>query len=403
MKQSNRSWGLGRIRRLATKELRETLRDRRTIATLVLMPLLVYPILSLVFQNFLISSSALGNLQGDDEFVYNIVFTSNLDDIEARNFLGKLSYQLKTFDDQNSDQKGAAEEDVDADTAAADSAKDYRVVPQVGPETRALGENNWLFLSTDKRAEMTQSVAQGEIVIQNKNFTVDVGMDLEVDLANRRVERFEIVHRQDGFSVDAANYVEDCFERLNRLYVDEVLTAQRLELPICEADVKVIESGASQDAGGMIASLIPLALVLMTITGAVYPSIDLTAGERERGTLETLMAAPVPRMGILLAKFVAVVTVAVLTAILNLVGMTIVMWVFQLDQMLPGGGLTVGIIVKVFLLLVLFACFFAACLLMVTSFARSFKEAQAYLVPIILLSLGTRIAGDVSRCNPWRD
>ena len=56
----------------------------------------------------------------------------------------------------------------------------------------------------------------------------------------------------------------------------------------------------------------------MTMTGAVYPAIDLTAGERERGTLEMLIAAPVPRSRLLLAKYVAVVAVAVLTALVNL-------------------------------------------------------------------------------------
>ena len=69
-----------------------------------------------------------------------------------------------------------------------------------------------------------------------------------------------------------------------------------------------------------LAALIPLILVLMTVTGAVYPAIDLTAGERERGTLETLIAAPVPRLGLLLAKYVAVLAVALLTAVVNLAG-----------------------------------------------------------------------------------
>ena len=72
-----------------------------------------------------------------------------------------------------------------------------------------------------------------------------------------------------------------------------------------------------------LAALIPLVLVLMTVTGAVYPAIDLTAGERERGTLEMLIAAPVPRLGLLLAKYAAVLTVALLTALVNLAAMTI--------------------------------------------------------------------------------
>ena len=81
------------------------------------------------------------------------------------------------------------------------------------------------------------------------------------------------------------------------------------------------------DTGGRfsLAAVVPFILILMTITGAVYPAIDLTAGERERGTLEILVAAPVPRLGLLFAKYVAVVTVAILTALVNLLAMIAVL------------------------------------------------------------------------------
>ncbi len=126
----------------------------------------------------------------------------------------------------------------------------------------------------------------------------------------------------------------------------------------------------------------------MTITGAVYPAIDLTAGERERGTLEALMAAPVPRLGMLAAKYVAVVTVALLTAGANLLAMTITLVTTGLGKLLFGeSGLSPLVLVQVLALLVLFAGFFSAVLLALTSFARSFKEAQAYLIPVMLLSL----------------
>ena len=127
----------------------------------------------------------------------------------------------------------------------------------------------------------------------------------------------------------------------------------------------------------------------MTVTGAVYPAIDLTAGERERGTLETLMAAPIPKVSILIAKFFAVWTVAIFTAVLNLIGMATTVWTFQFEKILLGpGGFSLLVILKIFGLLVLFAAFFSALMLAVTSFARSFKEAQAYLIPVILLSMG---------------
>ena len=137
-----------------------------------------------------------------------------------------------------------------------------------------------------------------------------------------------------------------------------------------------------------LATLVPMILVLMTITGAVYPAIDLTAGERERGTLESLIAAPVPRIQLLLAKYTAVVAVAMLTATANVLAMTLTLLSTGLGVTIFGpDALSFRVLLAVFSLMVLFAAFFSAVLLSITSFARTFKEAQAYLVPLVLLSL----------------
>ena len=143
-----------------------------------------------------------------------------------------------------------------------------------------------------------------------------------------------------------------------------------------------------------LAALVPLILILMTITGAVYPAIDLTAGERERGTLEILVAAPVPRLGLLFAKYVSVFSVAVLTAVVNLVSMVLTLVFSGLSEVLfAGGGLTPLLVLQLLGLLLLFAAFFSAVLLSLTSCARSFKEAQAYLIPLMLASLGPGLIG----------
>ena len=133
--------------------------------------------------------------------------------------------------------------------------------------------------------------------------------------------------------------------------------------------------------------LVPLILILMTITGAVYPAIDLTAGERECGTLEILIAAPVPRLSLLFAKYVAVVAVAILTAAVNLAMMMITLELTGLRQeVFKQTGFTGPLVLQLLFLLILFAAFFSALLLTLTSFARSFKEAQAYLIPLMLAS-----------------
>ena len=345
---STSTWRRGRIWRLAAKELRETLRDRRTITTLVLMPLLLYPILSLIFQNFLVSS--IQGLPNEDQIVYDILFTSNLSEQETVNFLSMISVQLEILDREEADNKSVQDEASDADASEkAESEDDYQVAPLVEPPKHQLHDNFWHYLDAAHSDQLTQVVAQGE---------ADVGMAIEIDLSKRQIKRFQIVQREDSYSIEASSYLRGCFQRYNHFFARQMLANRKVQMPISDPEVSVIKVDGGQNPQGMIASLIPLALVLMTITGAVYPAIDLMAGERERGTLETLMAAPVPRLGILIAKFVAVVTVAILTAVLNLIGMTIVMWVFQLDQMLPGGALTFGIMTKVFCLLVLFAAFF---------------------------------------------
>ena len=88
-----------------------------------------------------------------------------------------------------------------------------------------------------------------------------------------------------------------------------------------------------------------------------------------------------------MAKYVAVLTVALLTALVNLAGMTITAHSTGLAASLFGGGMSFEVVLKVLLLLGLFAAFFSAILLALTSCARSFKEAQAYIIPLMLVCL----------------
>jgi ABC-2 type transport system permease protein/sodium transport system permease protein len=97
---------------------------------------------------------------------------------------------------------------------------------------------------------------------------------------------------------------------------------------------------------------------------------------------------------VLFGKYVAVLCVALLTALVNLTAMTIAVLVSgQAERLFGTTGLSLLTLLEVFGLVLLFAGFFSAVLLVVTSFARSFKEAQAYLVPLMLLSLAPGVVG----------
>ena len=174
--------------------------------------------------------------------------------------------------------------------------------------------------------------------------------------------------------------------------------------------------------------IVPFLLVTMTVTGALYPAIDLTAGERERGTLETLAVSPVPVGQIVAGKFGVIVTIAMATTALNLASMTAVLHFSGLSDLFAAAqarqgtaaadedtlsddaevsaatvGMTqqdyrlrrmqmeresetrVGFVTTaapiVLLAMIPFAVLFSAVMLAVCSFARTFKEAQNYMMP----------------------
>ena len=70
----------------------------------------------------------------------------------------------------------------------------------------------------------------------------------------------------------------------------------------------------------------------MCMTGAMYPAMDLTAGEKERGTMETILSSPISRTHLVLGKFLLVLTASLVTAALSVTSMGISFSVFQLLQ-----------------------------------------------------------------------
>jgi sodium transport system permease protein len=345
-----------RLMRLTLKELRETLRDRRTIVTLLLMPVLLYPLLTLAFQRFVLSSAS--NLR--IEYIVGVE-TPEHSEIIGRCLVRGLEVMHR---------KRRSMETPEAQQKVPD--------PQI---------NTQLVSSLDRDVR-DYAIDVGIRLKRNAPIRFGRDQDLAVDL--------ELVYLPGNkLGERAVSYVRSVLEESSRSFLEVRLRSlglsQRAEpLVVTEAPLRDPDEVQNQ----MLAAIIPVILILMTITGAVYPAIDLTAGERERGTLEMLVAAPIPRLALLFAKYVAVLTVAFLTAAINLSSMTVTLLVSGMGAMLFGDrGLSLLTVFEVFSLLILFAAFFSAVLLALTSFARSFKEAQAYLIPLMLVSLGPGLAG----------
>ncbi len=365
-----KGYSFARLRRLALKELRETLRDRRTIITLVLMPLLLYPILSLIFQHFLITSIQ----PGDKQIRYEFGFDNVADKVLVQNLLTVGSLQL--LKDDPPEEQGEYDGEARVRNAKLDVEK-----------------NNWRVRSGEKAPDLETMVQNGvtDVGIRISPTSVPTAQSALPRQLKRMVPfkvKCELIYNESSsYSQEALSYIQRRLEATNAIETKELLRRQYQPM-LLVAESKVKNLKGDQSGQFSIATLVPLILILMTITGAVYPAIDLTAGERERGTLETLIAAPIPRIGLLMAKYIAVVVVSMLTALVNIVGMMATIWAFQLGPLLFGAeGVSLLAIVQIFFLLFLFAGFFSAVLLTLTSFARSFKEAQAYLIPLMLVSM----------------
>ena len=132
--------------------------------------------------------------------------------------------------------------------------------------------------------------------------------------------------------------------------------------------------------------MLPVLLLLWAMTGAFYPAIDLCAGEKERGTLETLLSSPAQRSEIVLGKLLTVMTFSTVTAALNLicVGATGSL-IFR--QMEGFGGPPLLAVLWLSLAVIPVSALFSALCLALASFARSTKEGQYYLMPLMMLTL----------------
>jgi len=126
----------------------------------------------------------------------------------------------------------------------------------------------------------------------------------------------------------------------------------------------------------------------------MYPAMDLTAGEKERGTMETILCSPVSRTHLVLGKFLMVLTASIATAVLSIISMAVSFGVGK--KMLLGVAhgaadsalqitMTVKAVVTIFIIILPLAVLFSAALLAISLFAKSFKEAQSYLSPLMIV------------------
>lgn len=135
----------------------------------------------------------------------------------------------------------------------------------------------------------------------------------------------------------------------------------------------------------MLGMLIPMMIIGYSGSGIVPIATDLGAGEKERGTLEPLLSTSVSRSSILIGKLIVTATFGIITSILSAAGLLLAFKFGLSDMMSFSINLSAQGMFLIILLAILYVIFISAVMLLVSTYARSLKEANTYLTPVTLI------------------
>lgn len=308
------------------KETRETLRDRRTLFMMVVVPVLLYPALLVASEQLLLFGQR--RLEAEPAPVAVV---------------GPAPSELMSFLEARG---GIALVEVAESPEDALRAEDVAAVALMGDRSAADG---------------TQAVT------------------LLYDAASDRSQRARS-------ELDRA--LADWRDTLVARRLAERGLAPTFATPLAVSDSSIARP--DEIGGYTVGRILPLLLVVITLLGAFYPAIDLAAGEKERGTLEALLTAPVPARAIVAGKFVTVALMGVTAAALNL-GSMLLTFQTGLLQVSEAIGIEIALpwwsVAVIFAALVPLAVLFGAVFLGIAVRASSFKEAQSALTPVYVLVL----------------
>ncbi|MEJ5335755.1 MAG: ABC transporter permease subunit [Thermus sp.] len=191
----------------------------------------------------------------------------------------------------------------------------------------------------------------------------------------------------------AVGKVEKALALLKEEAVAEALKAKGVPLEVLTPfRVEVVDASPERErAAGLLGFLLPFFLVIFILSGGQVVAVDATAGEKEKGTLEALLSAPVPLPHLALGKALATVAMALLSGSAGLLGLALGgLLSGRLEGAMELGGrvaLTGGEFLALFVTGFLLALFMGAVMVALGLYARSFKEAQSYMAPLQLLVL----------------
>jgi sodium transport system permease protein len=401
------------VRLIWLREMRDQLRDRRTVFMIAVLPVLLYPV-----AGFGIMQLTLGHLRHQTVL-----------GIQGRRYLPSLSPRCTSFSPAPTlswlalmpAAPGVPLSGVERASAAAalqlaqrsDPCQDYP------PLFLSDGENlrfpstyldnpeearTFLFRSLDATTPDADPSRPDDFLTRIDRSALD---NREVDVLLIVPANFQEMLRSNGRPLlyvltrendDRSRLVDNRLSRILRRWKEQLKEVRLLRhglpadydeaLEVCDAARanKPASQRAADELLAMFVRIFPFVLVMWSLAGALYPAVDLCAGEKERGTMETLLISPAGRAEIVCGKFLTIWVFSAATALLNLASMGLTAWRFGHVLAADAAFRPAALFWAVALLLPLSAFFSALCLA-IGAYARSTKEGQYYLMPLFLVTL----------------
>lgn len=315
------------------KELRDTLRDRRTLISMIVVPTLFMPALIL----------GMGK-------VASVVVAKAKEEVPRIMVIG-----------------------------GADSPGVLRELRDSGKFKVEKASADWKALISDKKVRAAAEIPPGF------DAALKLGSAPAVTLYDYQGEL------KSGFAV---GQLRDFFTGLRDRATTRLLAERGLPATIARPfEVKQVNVAPPEKVGGnLLGGIVPYFIIFLCLIGAMYPAMDLTAGEKERGTMETLLCCPAARTDIVIGKFLMVLTGSLFAVLSSLVSLAATL--LLVASSLPPAGAGAGAhgsgmpsisplgILGVLAMIVPVAILFSAILFSVSLVAKSLKEAQSYLTPM---------------------
>lgn len=324
-----------RVRTIAKKELVEFIRDWRTIVAILVIPLLMFPVLFILFPLLLASEAAELDAMTVDVVVQGEGVPEDLVDLLEQSSITPSYEPLPAIENLSTpmdDQERLRNGSVDAILRLRTNGTvlEYAV----------------LYLSTSEQS------------LEARSRTFDALSTWEQNETERRIV---------AAGLDA----------------NETLDPLRWSGDVAQSDAAT----QGEQAGMALSLFIPLVLAVWTFSSAIQPSIDMTAGERERGTLEALLGLPCSRMELLMGKWLAVATITGAGVLLQIAGLLFAIGYLASSDLISTPSISLTALMFLCLAVLLFAVMVVAFELALAMRSHSVKEAGSILGPAVLIIL----------------